>query len=84
MLTIAKTAMRGTPCFAIESVAEPLVFVEKIRAEHVISIKNRRGRRPFQSKTERPDDMALSVPSQSRDLANPLGSEASILRFIIS
>ena len=70
MLTIAKTVMHGTLCFAIESVAEPLVFVKKIRAEHVISIKNRRGRRPFQSKTDGPDAMTSSGPSQRRDLAN--------------
>ena len=75
MLTIAKTVMHGTLCFAIESVAEPLVFVQKIRAEHVISIKNRRGRQPFQSKTDGPDAMTSSRPSQNRDFANPLGVE---------
>ena len=41
MLTIAKTVMHGTLCFAIESVAEPLVFVKKIHAVHVFTIKNR-------------------------------------------
>ena len=75
MLTIAKTVMHGTLCFAIETVADPLVFVKKIHVEHVISIKNRRKRRPFQSKTDGPDAMGSSVPSQGRDLANPLGVE---------
>ena len=42
MLTTAKTVMHGTFCFAIEIVAEPLVFVQKIHVDHVISIKNRR------------------------------------------
>ena len=40
--------------------------------------------RLFQSETDGPDAMALSHPSQRHDLANPLGSEASILRFIIN
>ena len=53
----------------IESVAEPLAFVKKIHVEHVISIKNRRERRPFQSKTEGPDAMAPPGLSQRRDLA---------------
>ena len=75
MLTIAKTVMHGTLCFAIESVAEPLVFVKKMHIEHVISIKNRRKRRPFQSETEERDALHLSRTSQGRDLANPLGVE---------
>ena len=75
MLTIAKTVMHGTLCFAIESVAEPLVFVKKMHIEHVISIKNRRKRRPFQSETEERDALHLSQLSQRRDLANPLGVE---------
>ena len=75
MLTIAKTVMHGTLCFAIESVAEPLVFVKKIHVEHVISIKNRRERRPFHSKREVCDAMHVSQPGQRRDLATPLGVE---------
>ena len=60
MLTIAKTVMHGTLCFAIESVAEPLVFVKKIHVEHVISIKNRGGRRQFHIQNRRVGCLALS------------------------
>ena len=69
MLIIAKTLMHGTFCFAIENVADPLVFKEKICFKHVFSAQNRRVERPFQSKTDGPDAMAPSRPSQTRDLA---------------
>ena len=84
MLTTAKTVMHGTFCFAIEKVAEPFGFKEKLCFKHVFSVRKPMMRRQFQSKTEVCGAMASSGPSQGRDLANPLGSEASILRFIIN
>ena len=69
MLTIANYVMRGAFCFAIENVAEPLGFKEKLSFKHVFSVQNRRMRRPFQSKTEGSDAMGLSQLSQRRDLA---------------
>ena len=36
------SVMHCTLGFAIENVAEPLVFVKKIHVEHIFSIKNRR------------------------------------------
>ena len=69
MLIIAKIVVHGTFCFAMEMVAEPFGFKEKLCFEHVISVQNRRMRRPFHSKTERPDAMHVSRPSQGRDLA---------------
>ena len=69
MSIIAKIVMHGTFCFAMEMVAEPLGFKEKLCLKHVISVQNRRMRRQFQSKTEGSDAMGLSVTSQSRDLA---------------
>ena len=70
-----KTVMHGTLCFAIENVAERLVFLKKKACRARISVQNRRVRRPFHSKREVCDAMQLSQPSQTRDLANPLGIE---------
>ena len=75
MLIIAKFVVHGTLCFAMEMVAEPLGFKEKLCLKHVISVQNRRMRRQFQSKTEGSDAMTSSRTSQRRDLANPLGVE---------
>ena len=69
MLIIAKTVMHGTFCFAIENVADPLVFKKKLCFKDVFSVQNRRVRRQFQSETEGPDAMASSHPSQPHDLA---------------
>jgi len=69
VLIIAKNAMHGTFCFAIENVADPLVFKEKICFKHVFSAQNRRVERPFQSKTDGPDAITSSGLSQGHDLA---------------
>ena len=76
MLAIAKTVARGSFGFNTEIVVRALVFGKKIHIDHIFSVKNPVERRPFQSETDGPDAMALSHPSQRRDLANPLGSEA--------
>ena len=76
MLTLANDVMHGTLCFAIENVAEPLVFVKKMPVEHVFSVQNTWIRRPFQSETEDADALNLSRTSQRHDFANPLGVEA--------
>ena len=75
MLTIAKTVMHGTLCFAIENVAEPLVFVKKIHVAHATSDKNTMVRRQFHSKREVCNAMDPSGTSQHHDFANPLGVE---------
>ena len=75
MLIIAKIVVHGTLCFAMEMVAEPMGFKEKLCLKHVISVQNRRVRRPFHNKIEVCDAVNLSQPSQRRDLANPLGVE---------
>ena len=75
VLIIAKIAMHGTFCFAIENVADPLVFKEKICFKHVFSAQNRKVERQFQSETEGPDAMAPSGTSQGRDFLDPLGVE---------
>ena len=59
--------MHGTFCFAIENVADPLVFKKKICFKHVFSAQNRRVERPFHNKLEVCGAMALSGPSQRRD-----------------
>ena len=69
VLIIAKIAMHGTFCFAIENVADPLVFKEKICFKHVFSAQNRRKRRPFLYKTEECGAMDTSQLSQPHDLA---------------
>ena len=69
VLIIAKIAMHGTFCFAIENVADPLVFKEKICFKHVFSAQNRRVRRPFHNKIEVCDAVNLSGLSQPHDLA---------------
>ena len=69
MLIIAKAVVHGTFCFAMEIVAEPFGFKEKLCFKHVISIQNSRMRRQFQSETEGPDAMGLSQISQGHDLA---------------
>ena len=69
VLIIAKIAMHGTFCFAIENVADPLVFKKKLCFKHVFSAQNRRMRRPFLYKTEMCGAMDASGPSQGRDLA---------------
>ena len=69
MLIIAKTVMHGTFCFAIENVADPLVFKKKLCFKDVFSVQNRRMRRPFLYKTEEIDALHLSQISQRHDLA---------------
>ena len=69
MLIIAKTVMHGTFCFAIENVADPLVFKEKICFKHVFSLQNKRVERQFQAETDGPDAMGASGISQPHDLA---------------
>ena len=69
MSIIAKFVVHGTLCFAMEMVAEPFGFKEKLCFNHVISVQNRRMRRQFQSKTDGPDAMGPSGLSQTRDLA---------------
>ena len=71
--------MHGTLCFAIENAAEPLVFKEKLCFKHVFSVQNRRVERQFLFKTEGPDALHLSGPSQRHDLANVDDFEASNL-----
>ena len=48
---------------------EALCFVKKIHAEHVFSLRKPMMRRPFMSKKEVCDAMALSGTSQRRDIA---------------
>ena len=60
MLTMAKTVMHGTLCFAIENVAEPIGFKEKLCFKHIFSVRKPMMRRPFMPKTERADAMRLS------------------------
>ena len=69
MLIIAKTVMHGTFCFAIENVADPLVFKKKLCFKDVFSVQNRRMRRQFHSKREWYSGMTSSQTSQNRDLA---------------
>mgnify|MGYP003316480969 CR=1 FL=1 len=69
MLAISKTVMHGTFCFAIEKVAEPFGFKEKLCFKHVFSVRKPMVRRPFHSKREVCDAMQLSHPSRTRDLA---------------
>ena len=69
VLIISKIAMHGTFCFAIENVADPLVFKEKICFKHVFSAQNRRVERQFHSKREWYSGMTSSRISQPRDLA---------------
>ena len=69
MLIIAKADVHGTLCFAMEIVAEPFGFKEKICFKHVISVQNRRDRRQFQAETDGPDAITSSGLSQRRDLA---------------
>ena len=69
VLIIAKIAMHGTFCFALENVADPLVFKKKICFKHVFSLQNRRVRRPFHNKIEVCGAMGPSGLSQPHDLA---------------
>ena len=69
MLIIAKAVVRGTFGFAMETVAEPFGFKEKLCFKHVISVQNRRMRRPFLSKREVFGAMGVSEISQGHDLA---------------
>ena len=75
MLTIAKTVMHGTFCFAIENVAEPFGFKEKLCFKHVFSVRKPMMQRPFMYKTDGADAMHLSRTDGGRDFANPLVSE---------
>ena len=69
MLITAKAVVHGTLCFATEMVAEPFGFKEKLCLKHVISVQNRRMRRPFLYKSEEIDALHLSEISQGHDLA---------------
>ena len=69
MLTIAKIAMHGTFCFAIENVADPLVFKKKLCFKDVFSDRKPRVERQFHSKREWYSGMTSSQTSQNRDLA---------------
>ena len=75
MLTIAKTVAHGSFGYNTEIVVRTLVFVKKMRIDHVISVQNTLVQRHFMYKTDGPDAMHLSQTSQRRDLANPLGVE---------
>ena len=75
MLITAKAVVHGTLCFATEMVAEPFGFKAKLCFEHVISVQNRRMRRPFHNKIEVCGAMTSSRTSQRRDLANLLAFE---------
>ena len=70
--------------FAAEKRNEDFSFSTKSVADDLFSVQNPMAQRLFQSKTDGPDAMALSGTSRHRDLANPLGVEASSLRFIIN
>ena len=61
--------MHGTLCFAIENAAEPFCFLKKLLRQDRISFKDRRFEQQFHCKTEGPDAMRSSGPSQRRDLA---------------
>ena len=84
MLTIAKTDVHGPLVFGTEKRHEPLGFEQKLCFKHAFSLQNTMKRRPFHNKIEVCDAVNLSHLSQPRDLANPLGTQASILRFIIN
>ena len=75
MMTIAKTVAHGSFGFNTEIVVRTLVFVKKMRIDHVISVRNTLVQRHFMSKREVRDDLHSSGLSQGRDLANPLGVE---------
>ena len=75
MLTIAKTVAHGSFGFNTEIVVRTLVFVKKMRIDHVISVRNTLVQRHFMSKREVCDAMDTSQTSRHRDLANPLGVE---------
>ena len=75
MLTIAKTVAHGSFGFNTEIVVRTLVFVKKMRIDHVISVRNTLVQRHFMSKREVCDALQLSGINQPRDLANPLGVE---------
>ena len=75
MLSIAKIVVHGTLCFAIEIVAEPLVFVKKIHVEYAFSTRKLGKLRPFQSKKLGAEAMLSSDLGRARDLANPLAFE---------
>ena len=75
MLTIAKTVAHGSFGFNTEIVVRTLVFVKKMRIDHVISVRNTLVQRHFMPKREVCDAMGLSGPGQPRHFANPLGVE---------
>ena len=54
---------------------KPWEVDQKIFDDNAFSVQNRRVRRPFHNKIEVCDAVNPSQPSQSRDLANPLGVE---------
>jgi len=84
MLAVAKTVAHGSFGFSTEFVVRAVVFVKKIHIGHAISVQNPLAQRDCMSKTDGPDAMGSSGTSRSRDPANPLGFQASILRFIIN
>ena len=75
MLTIAKTVMHGTFCFAIENVAEPFGFKEKLCFKHVFSVRKQMMQRPFMYKTDGADAMVQAGISQPHDFLDPLAFE---------
>ena len=75
MLTTANTVMHGTFCFAIENVAEPFGFKEKLCFKHVFSVRKPMMQRPFMYKTDGADAMHASGVSQARDFLDPLAFE---------
>ena len=62
-------------CFAIENVAEPIGFKEKLCFKHIFSVRKPMMRRPFMPKTERADAMRPSGPGRSHDFLDPLAFE---------
>ena len=75
MLTTAKTVMHGTFCFAIEKVAEPFGFKEKLCFKHVFSVRKPMMQRRFMYKTDGAGAMDPSGTSRAHDFANPLAFE---------
>ena len=70
--------------FETEKRLAPFSFFTKCVADQTLSVQNPLVQRHFMSKIDVCGAMGVSRTSQARDLATPLGSQASILRFIIN
>ena len=72
MLSIANSCRARSPLFYDGKCRRTFFcFLRKLRFQDRFAFQNPMVRRPFQSKTEGPDALQLSRPSQRRDLANP-------------